>query len=57
MLISEYNFAVNDVMVIDIAVHKILIIHDLVSKLLITKVSLAKISTFQCFSTRKSVRR
>ena len=41
MLITEYDFAVNVVMVIDIAIHKIFIIHDLANKLLIIKTSLA----------------
>ena len=41
MLISEYDFAVNVVIVTDIAIHKIFIIHDLVNKLLIIKTSLA----------------
>ena len=41
MLINEYDFAVNVVMVIDIAIHEIFIIHDLVNKLLIIKTSLA----------------
>ena len=46
MLISKYDFAVNVVMVIGIAIHKIFFIHDLDNKLLITKISLAKILMF-----------
>ena len=38
MLISICDFAVNVVMVIGIAIHKIFFIHDLVNKLLITKI-------------------
>ena len=43
MLIIEYDFAVNVVMVIGVAIHNIFIINDLVNKLLITKISLTKI--------------
>ena len=39
ILISEYVFAVNVVMVINIAIHKAFISHDLVDKLLIAKMS------------------
>ena len=46
ILISEYNFAVNVVVVINAVIHEIFIIRDLVSKLLITKLSSAKILMF-----------
>ena len=46
MSISEYDFAVNVVMVISIAIQKIFIIYDLVNKLLINKISPAKILIF-----------
>ena len=46
ILISEYNFAVNAVVVINAVIHEIFIIRDLVSKLLITKLSSAKILMF-----------
>ena len=46
ILISEYNFAVNVVVVINDVIHEIFIIRDLVSKLLITKLSSAKILMF-----------
>ena len=39
-------FAVNVVMVISIAIHKLFIIYDLVNKLLITKIAPAKILMF-----------
>ena len=42
MLIIEYDFAVNVVMVISVAIQNMFIIHYLVNKLLITKISLAK---------------
>ena len=45
MSISEYDFAVNVVMVISIAIQKIFIIYDLVNKL-INKISPAKILIF-----------
>ena len=37
MLVSEYDFAVNAVIVINIAIHKVFISHDLVNKLFIAK--------------------
>ena len=46
ILISEYNFAVNVVVVINAVIHEIFIIRDLISKLLITKLSSAKILMF-----------
>ena len=46
ILISEYDFTRNVVMVIGIAIDKIYIIHDMVNKLLITKISLAKTLMF-----------
>ena len=46
MLIIEYDFAVNVVMVIGVAIHNIFIINDVVNKLLITKISSAKILMF-----------
>ena len=39
ILISEYNFAVNVVMDINIAIHKAFITHNLVNKLFIAKMS------------------
>ena len=42
ILISEYDFAVNVVMVINIAIHKAFISHDLVNKLFTVKMFLAK---------------
>ena len=45
MLIIEYDFAVNVVMVIGVAIHNIFI-NDVVNKLLITKISSAKILMF-----------
>ena len=46
MLIIEYDFAVNVVMVTGVAIHNIFIINDVVNKLLITKISSAKILMF-----------
>ena len=40
------TFAVNVVVVISIAIHKIFLIYGLVNKLLITKIALAKILMF-----------
>ena len=39
MLVSEYDFAVNAVIVINIAIHKVFISHDLVNKLFIAKMA------------------
>ena len=46
MLIIEYDFTVNVVMVIGVAIRNIFIINDVVNKLLITKISSAKILMF-----------
>ena len=55
ILITEYDLAVNVVMVTNIAIHKAFISHDLVNKLFIAKMSLAKraLIFFQCFHISK----
>ena len=43
---NKYDFAVNVVVVIGIAIHKIFFVHDFGNTLLITKISSAKILLF-----------